>query len=92
MKLRCIFGHQMMGFSVHHYLDATLAVKGSKGAPSTRLTSRCVRCGAFRGEDLYGAGHIPLEAFLLTEPGKKSSTAADATRSLLARLQKQSVD
>lgn len=51
--------HEWYPSAVYHYLDTSYV---DRGVPSTRITSRCLKCGKIHVEAHYGAGHIALSA------------------------------
>lgn len=51
--------HKWHPAAVYHYLDTSY---NDNGIPSTRVTSRCVKCGKLHVAAHYGVGHLNLEA------------------------------
>lgn len=54
-----LFGcrHEWYPVAVFHYRDISY---GSKGIPSTTVTSRCLKCGVVEDKTLYGSGYLNL--------------------------------
>jgi hypothetical protein len=51
--------HQWYPVGVWHYRDTSYS---TSGVPSTRITSRCLKCGEIHSEAHYGSGYLDLSA------------------------------
>lgn len=50
--------HEWYPVAVMHYRDTSYTTSGT---PSSTVTSRCLKCGEIKSDNMYGVGYLVLE-------------------------------